>query len=236
MCGSYRLSDWALRITVTSQNRRRSMNPRLQPGRYSGTILLADISGYTSFLDSVRVAHEDDAFADGQIPDAYAMLSSLLDGIATCVDPPLTLVKFEGDAVFAVAPQDIGLQRAQMLGRVEACYRDFVERLAEAGLIWTCTCDACSRMGTLDLKFVIHYGDYFVQSVGSNVEVLGPDVNIAHRLLKNTAADHVGSAAYALFTETAVEALALPLSHATTIEEAIDGMQPVITRVIPLHV
>ncbi len=211
------------------------MNPRLRPGHYNGTILIADISGYTSFLDSVRVAHEDDAFADGQIPDAYALMSNLLDGIATRVDPPLTPVKFEGDAVFAVAPGDIAPRREAMLNCVDACYRDFVERLAEAGLIWTCTCAACSRKDTLDLKFVIHHGDYFVQAVGSHVEVLGPDVTIAHRLLKNSAADHVGSAAYALFTEPAVEALALPLSEAKTLLEAIDGMQSVTARVIPLH-
>ena len=211
------------------------MSSGLEPGRYSGTILLADISGYSAFLDSVRVAHEADAFADGQIPDAYAVMSSLLDGIATCVDPPFTLVKFEGDAVFAVTTGDIGPQAEELLSRVETCYRDFVERLAEAGLIWTCTCDACIRMGTLDLKFVIHHGEYFVQSVGSNVEVLGPDVNIAHRLLKNTAADHVGAAAYALFTDKAVEELTLSLSGATTIEEPIDGMSPVTTQVIPLH-
>jgi len=40
---------------------------QLKAGRYSGAIVLADISGYTAFLDNVRVAHQDDEFADGQI-------------------------------------------------------------------------------------------------------------------------------------------------------------------------
>lgn len=210
------------------------MDSPLQAGRFNGTILLADISGYTSFLDSVQVAHEDDAFADGQIPSAYGFISGLLDGIATRVDPPFTFVKFEGDAVFAVAPGDVAPQAKEMLDCVEGCYRDFVERLAEARVVWTCTCNACSRQNTLDLKFVIHHGDYFVQAIGPRVDVLGPDVTIAHRLLKNSAASEVGSTAYALYTDAAVDALALPLSGAKTLNEAIEGMQPVSARVIPL--
>jgi hypothetical protein len=108
-------------------------------------------------------------------------------------------------------------------------------RLNEAGAMWTCTCHACSQKDSLDLKFVVHHGDYFVQAVGTHVEVLGPDVNIAHRLLKNSASHHVGSAAYALFTETAVDALDLPLTGDIAIVEPIDGMEPVSVRVIPLR-
>ena len=210
------------------------MDPELQPGRYSGAIVLADISGYTAFLDDVRVAHEEDQFADGQIPDAYGLMSSLLDGIASNIDPPLALVKFEGDAVFAVAAGESAPRGSAMLECVRACYRDFLTHLEEAGSSWTCKCDACRRADLLDLKFVVHHGDYFAQAVGNRVEVLGPDVNIAHRLLKNSAARHVGSAAYALFTETAIDVLDLPLTDAATFTEPIDGMQPTRVRAISL--
>jgi class 3 adenylate cyclase len=210
------------------------LDPELQPGRYSGAIVLADISGYTAFLDAVRVAHLEDQFADGQIPDAYGLMSSLLDGIASNIDPPLALVKFEGDAVFAVAAGESAPRGRAMLACVQACYRDFRTHLGEAGSIWTCTCDACRRATFLDLKFVVHHGDYFVQAVGNRVEVLGPDVNIAHRLLKNSAARRVGSAAYALFTETAIDVLDLPLTDGAAFTEPIDGMQPTRVRAIPL--
>jgi class 3 adenylate cyclase len=211
------------------------LNPQFETGRYSGTILLADISGYTSFLDDVRTAHQDDAFADGQIPDAYSLMSSLLDGIASNIDPPLTLVKFEGDAVFAVAPEDRSPHGEAIVECAQTCYRDFRTRLAEAGMVWTCTCDACGRKDSLDLKFVIHYGDYFVQAVGTHVEVLGPDVNVAHRLLKNSAASHIGTAAYALFTDGVIDALEVPLADAVSFTEPINGMQPIGVRVVPLH-
>ena len=73
------------------------------PRRADGPLLLADIGGYTAFLRAVATAHESDAFANGAIPDAYAMMSSLLDGIVGRLVPPFTLSKLEGDAVFAYA-------------------------------------------------------------------------------------------------------------------------------------
>ena len=72
----------------------------------SGPLLLADISGYTGFLQSVTDAHRDDAFAGGQVPDAYGLVSSLLDGIIARIAPPFTISKIEGDAVFAFARDD----------------------------------------------------------------------------------------------------------------------------------
>ena len=56
-------------------------------GRHCGAIVRANISGYTAFLDGVRVAHEADAFAGGRISDAHGLVASLLDGIATGIDP-----------------------------------------------------------------------------------------------------------------------------------------------------
>jgi class 3 adenylate cyclase len=162
-------------------------------------------------------------------------MSSLLDGIAKGIDPPMTLVKFEGDAVFAVATTDATPHGEAMVDCVRACYGNFIDRLDEVGLVWTCTCDACSRKNALDLKFIIHHGDYFVQAIGDHVDVLGPDITTAHRLLKNSAAESVDSSAYALFTKPAVVALALPLADAQHIEEPVEGMEPVAARVIALH-
>lgn len=122
-----------------------------------------------------------------------------------------------------------------MLDLIRKCYQDFVDRRSAAGLIWTCTCNACSRKETLDLKFVVHHGEYFVQTVGGQIEVVGPDVNIAHRLLKNAAAELVGSLGYSLFTEVTTDALTLPLTDAANMTEIIDGDQPIATRVIPLR-
>lgn len=212
------------------------MTEKPTPGRHFGTLLLADISGYTAFLDSVRVAHQDAAFADGRTPDAYAMMSSFLQGIASTIDPPFWIVKFEGDAVFAVAEESFTPRGRVMIDLIGDCYRDFVARRDAAGLIWTCTCAACSGKGTLDLKFIIHHGEFFVQTIGTQVEAVGPDVNIAHRLLKNGAVEAVHSHAYALFTSSATDDLGLMLSEAVPLIETIDGSRDIATLVTPLDV
>jgi hypothetical protein len=51
------------------------MDADLSPGQHTGEMLLADISGYTVFLEDVKLAHASDTFADGQIPYAYGLLS-----------------------------------------------------------------------------------------------------------------------------------------------------------------
>jgi class 3 adenylate cyclase len=212
------------------------MIENLKPGQYSGTILLADISGYTLFLEDVKQEHANDSFADGQIPYAYGLLSTLLEGIAERIDPPFTLVKFEGDAVFAVGEDGAVPKGHDLIDCVTECYDEFVSRLDEAGLTWTCSCDACEVKNTLDLKFVLHHGSYIVQSIGTHVDVLGPDITVAHRLLKNTAVSHVGAPAYALFTEATEAALNLDLNDGIRFTEPIEGGQPVDTVAIPLGV
>jgi class 3 adenylate cyclase len=212
------------------------MIENLTPGKYAGTILLADISGYTVFLEDVKQEHADDAFSDGQIPYAYGLLSTLLGGIAERIDPPFTLVKFEGDAVFAVGEDGVVPKGPDLVGCISDCYDEFVSRVDEAGLTWTCSCDACEVKNTLDLKFVLHHGSYIVQAIGTHVEVLGPDITVAHRLLKNTAVSRVGAPAYALFTEATEAALDLDLEDGIRFTEPVEGAQPIDAVAIPLGV
>jgi hypothetical protein len=87
---------------------------------------------------------------------------------------------------------------------------------------------------TLDLKFVLHHGDYIVQSNGTPEEEFVPDITVAHRLLKNTAASQIGSPAYVLFTEAAEAALDLDLDDGIRFTEPIEGAQPINTVAIPL--
>jgi Protein of unknown function (DUF2652) len=74
----------------------------------------------------------------------------------------------------------------------------------------TCTCRACQNMSKLDLKMVIHYGEYAIQKLGDREELLGADVIVPHRMLKNTVIEETGIESYALFSNAAVEASNLP--------------------------
>ena len=67
-------------------------------------LLLADISGYTSFVVGVEEAHGVD-FSDG-IPPGYELLGALLDAVMEGVKPEFSIAKLEGDAVFATAPTE----------------------------------------------------------------------------------------------------------------------------------
>lgn len=68
------------------------------------------------------------------------------------------------------------------------------------------------------------------------MEVLGPDITVAHRLMKNSAADRVGSRAYALFTEAVETALDLDLADGTRFTEQVEGSEAVDAVAIPLGV
>ncbi len=206
------------------------------PSASSGPLLLADISGYTSFLRSVEVAHRDDAFAGGAVPDAYAMMSSLLDGIVGRLVPPFTLSKLEGDAVFAYATDADPVPRgAALVGCLADCYADFRHRLDTAHGVWTCRCDACSRIDRLDLKFVLHAGPFVIQSIAGGRELVGPEVVMAHRLLKTGAAPLVGHGAYALITEAAAARFDVPTDAALSLEETYEHYSPIRIQVFPLH-
>jgi hypothetical protein len=65
-------------------------------GAGRGTLLLADISGYTAFLQAVAGAHAADMAAGRFVPKAYPLLTSLLDGIVGRIVPPFVLSKLEG--------------------------------------------------------------------------------------------------------------------------------------------
>ncbi|MEO8246612.1 MAG: DUF2652 domain-containing protein [Chloroflexota bacterium] len=193
-----------------------------------GPLLLADIGGYTSFLQDVAVAHRDDAFAGGAVPEAYRLMSSLLDGIVSKVVPPFALAKLEGDAVFAIASaRDEVPTGAALLDCLRACHDDFRARLAEVGEVWTCTCTACLRADALELKFILHSGAYVVQEIAGSREVIGPEVVMAHRLLKNHAAETLGSGAYALLTDAAVRRLGVPTDGAVPLTETYEHYAPI---------
>jgi Protein of unknown function (DUF2652) len=204
-------------------------------GAGRGTLLLADITGYTAFLQAVGAAHAADMAAGTFVPKAYPLLTSLIDGIVERVAPPFVLSKLEGDAVFAFGAEgELGVRGQAVVDCLTACYEGFRARLGEAKGVMTCTCDACLSIGGLELKFVLHHGAYIVQSIAGEQELLGPDVTISHLLLKNHVADLIGPSAYALVTERAAEHLDVPLEGALPITEEYEHYPPVRASVLTL--
>jgi Protein of unknown function (DUF2652) len=203
--------------------------------RTRGTLLLADISGYTSFLSGVGEAHDKLRIDTPEAPPAYDLVSGLLDRIVSALVPPFRLVKFEGDAVFAIADEPAPAIRGQGLpDLLRACHAAFERGLAEGDAGSTCECGYCTTGPELGLKFVIHHGDFVTNQIFGQQEVAGPDVIVAHRLLKNHARDLVGTRPYALLSDVALAALDVSSGDMAATTETYDDLPPVAVHVLAL--
>jgi hypothetical protein len=207
-------------------------SPISQASRRNGALLLADISGYTTFLSGVTESHIDLIEAD-ETPAAFGVLSQLLHTMVTAIAPTFRLAKFEGDAIFAVT-ENSTVQGDQVVDIIHRCYAAFRGELATVGDTWVCSCAACAKLADLDLKFVVHHGSYVAQPIAGREEFLGSDVNIVHRLLKNHARELVGSVPYAVVTDAAVRALGISTDQMVQGEETYESMPPVPVHVLAL--
>lgn len=171
-------------------------------------LLLADITGYTGFMAGVEQEHRVDF--SGGIPVGYAVLAALLSAVIEGLAPDFSVVKLEGDAVFAAAPaSSLDNHGDRVASRLGTMYRAFIDARTAAQPASDHICVACPAVAHLDLKAVLHRGTAVRQTVGSGSDLLGPAVTVAHRLLKNTIRDRVGSRPYLFVTDAAATALGL---------------------------
>ena len=197
-------------------------------------LLLADISGYTSFLAGVEQEHGLDF--SGGIPAAYGILAALLGTVIEGVAPGFELVKLEGDAVFAAAPAErLDGQGEKVVEMIGATYREFIGARTRAIPSHDHICSACPNVARLDLKFVLHRGPAVRQSVGAGSDLLGPSVTVAHRLLKNTVRHRIGPKAYLFVSSAAAMGLGLSGVGIGHVEEYADAGR-IEGRIIELEV
>jgi len=160
-----------------------------------GYLVLADISGFTSYLAGTELDH------------AHEILSDLMNTIIKRLTSVLTLSKLEGDAVFVYAPESKVTRGEMLLELIESTYLAFRDRQTGMHRSTTCTCNACRNIGGLDLKFMAHHGQFILQNVAGFTEVIGSDVNLAHRLMKNHVSETTGWHAYAMFSQKCLDAM-----------------------------
>lgn len=175
-----------------------------------GYLILADISGYSSFIAKSELEH------------AHDILSELLELILKHISAIFTLSKLEGDAIFAYAPDEKLMRGETLLELIESTYMAFKDQQEAIRRRTTCHCNACRNIPSLDLKFMVHHGDYIFQSIGGHHEMVGNDVNLIHRLLKNQVAEVSGWSGYALFTDQAKSHINLSLEGFQEMSEAYD--------------
>jgi uncharacterized protein YndB with AHSA1/START domain len=164
------------------------------PKPESACFVIADISGYTSFLAGVELDHAQDIIAD------------VMDTVVRGLRPPFRLAKFEGDAAFVYAVTD-KIDGSLLQDSIEASYFAFRRRLRNIKQSTTCECKACSHMQNLDLKFVSHHGEFIKHKMAGREELAGRDVILIHRLLKNSVNERFGGHAYALYSDACIQAM-----------------------------
>lgn len=154
-----------------------------------GCLAIGDITGYTKYLAGVELEHSQDVLAD------------LMNVLAGQMRGLLHLAKLEGDAVFCY-DREGDADGSTLVAMVESCYFAFSRRVQTIDRQTTCRCNACRLIPTLNLKFLIHHGQYALHEVAGSLELLGRDVILVHRLLKNSFTQRSGLRGYALFTQT----------------------------------
>ncbi|MFP5332708.1 MAG: DUF2652 domain-containing protein [Acidimicrobiia bacterium] len=191
----------------------------------SGLLLIADLTGYTTYLH------------DSELEHARGTLTALLEILVGGTRPPLTISRLEGDAVFSYGLEDFSLRGQTVLEMIEGMYVAFRRAIDLMVMNTLCTCNACANIGNLDLKFFVHHGEFLTQDVGAYRDLVGTDVNVVHRLTKNTVVATAGVTAYALWTETAIAATGLGPMAAGWIPhvETYDDVGAVSCRIQDLH-
>ncbi|GAA1940531.1 DUF2652 domain-containing protein [Agromyces allii] len=140
-------------------------------------LLIADIGGYTDYMSSHRMS-----LAHAEVNTAR-MLDRMIDAA-----PGFDLIEIEGDAAFlSRTARSSGAGDADMtdiLQAAAAMHRAFhLERRYVAANL--CPCSGCKGPDGLKLKFVAHVGDVATQTIRDRTKLVGIDVILVHRMLKN---------------------------------------------------
>lgn len=162
---------------------------------HEGYLLIADITGYTRYLSESELEHAQDT------------LTALLELLVENTRSPLVISRLAGDAVISYGLRQEFFKGQTFIEKIEDLYVTFRKAIERLVLNNTCQCNACANISTLDLKFFIHYGTFGLQRISDHDELIGNDINLLHRLLKNSVTEETGIRAYALYTEMAIQQL-----------------------------
>ncbi len=177
-----------------------------------GFLVVADITGYTAYLSHSELEHAQD------------VLKTLLGLMIDHTKPPLVLSGLEGDAVLSYTIDSDRFEGQAFVEMIEQTYVAFKRAIDLMVMNTTCECNACANINTLDLKFFVHHGEFVVQELRGREELVGSDVNLIHRLMKNRIPEETGFRAYTLYTDDAINHLGVDgfRDELTSYEDELD--------------
>jgi class 3 adenylate cyclase len=153
----------------------------------NATILIPDISGFTEFMTSTELGHASHA------------INMLIDAMLEAVGDEYEVSEIEGDALLLIKKGPAPTKKEIF----DTCIKifnafHFQRKWMQQHTI--CACGACQAIIELSLKFVAHHGPLAEIKIGKFVKQSGPEMIVAHRLLKNSINNHE----YLLLTEKLV--------------------------------
>lgn len=153
-------------------------------GQQPALLFIPDISGFTRFIEQSGSAQ------------APFLVADLLEILIEANTLELEVNEIQGDAVlfYRLGPPPSARELMQQCRRI---YLDFQNYLLLVEQDTDSELAAALRELVLTLKIVVHYGRVSVARIREYTKLMGRDVIMVHRLLKNT----IAGAEYVLLTE-----------------------------------
>jgi len=136
-------------------------------------------------------------------------INMLIDAMIKAVGDEYEVAEIEGDAVLLIRKGEAPSKKEIL----DICIKifnafHFQRKWMQQHAI--CPCGACLEINNLTLKFVVHHGPVAEIKVGRFVKQSGPEMIIAHRLLKNS----INNNEYLLMSEKLLEQVPDPAGPA----------------------
>ncbi len=135
-------------------------------------IFIPDISGFTKFVTETEIQH------------SQHIISELLEKIIENDILGLEISEIEGDAILFYKTGDKPTVE-KLIEQVKKMFIAFHEQIKLIERDNVCQCGACTTVVNLTLKFIVHSGLLHLAKVHTFQKLMGSDMILAHRLLKN---------------------------------------------------
>lgn len=148
------------------------------------TLFLADISGFTEFVNETEIIHGQEIIID------------LLETIIDKNKLSMKIYEIDGDAVIFV-DKETEYSPIQFTENAKQIFAGFKSRINKIDNTRNCRCGACRNIRNLSLKFIVHRSFLSEIKIKNFEKMYGLGLIVAHLLLKND----LGKKEYILFTD-----------------------------------
>lgn len=147
-------------------------------------LFVPDISGFTKYVTGTELSH------------SQHIISELLSVIIKQNELGLKISEIEGDAVLFYrtgTPPTLN-ELIEQAKKMFISFHSYIKSIEQNNV---CQCGTCTSVTNLTLKFISHFGELEEVKIDKFNKLMGSDVILVHRLMKN----NIPSKEYLLLTE-----------------------------------